>query len=173
MTYNSYASYVAKPNGSNGLVVYAVRWFLCLWVLEIGLRYFPLFATISSGLFWELGPLHMAVGAYIVLKLMWLKFLLIWRVFRLWALVDGKCPPENMTRCMSNNCSLEQFWKGWHSSYNKWLVRYMYVPMGGRSYRVISVWFIFLFVAVWHDIEPKLLVWGLMNAAFYLIEVCN
>lgn len=171
MTYDAYMSYVRQPADSTGVFYYALRWAFCLFILESGLKNFPMFAVVSSGLFWELSPLEMAVAAYVLLKLMWLKFLLLWRFFRLWALVDGKQPPENMTRCMSNNCSLEQFWKGWHSSYNKWLVRYMYVPLGGKAYRMISAWPIFVFVAVWHDIEPKLLAWGLLNASFYLVEV--
>ena len=112
----------------------------------------------------------MAAGAYIMLKMMWIKFLLIWRFFRLWALADGVDPPENMLRCMSNNYSLEQFWRGWHASFNKWIVRYMYVPMGGRVYNQWSVWVIFLFVAIWHDIELKLLVWGALNSVFFVVE---
>ena len=72
---------------------------------------------------------------------------------------------------MSNNCSLEQFWRGWHSSFNKWIVRYMYRPLGGRETRVWSIWPIFLFVAIWHDIEMKLMVWGLMNSFFFVLEV--
>ncbi|CAM9248218.1 unnamed protein product, partial [Ectocarpus fasciculatus] len=171
MTYNSYMSYVRRPAGSAGILLYGVRFLFCLIVIESGLSYFPMFSVVSCGLFWDLSPVEMAVVAYVLLKLMWLKFLLLWRFFRLWALVDGKVPPENMTRCMSNNCSLEQFWKGWHSSFNKWLVRYMYVPMGGRKFRLVSVWFIFVFVAVWHDVEPKLLAWGVLNAVFYLVEV--
>lgn len=49
--------------------------------------------------------------------------------------------------------------------------RYMYVPLGGRSTRMLNIWFIFLFVALWHDIEYKLIVWGLLNASFYVLEV--
>ena len=102
---------------------------------------------------------------------MWLKFLITWRFFRLWAMADGTLAPENMLRCMSNNCSLEQFWRGWHASFNKWIVRYMYKPMGGRESRMYSVWLIFLFVAAWHDLELKLVVWGLLNGVFYVVEV--
>ena len=49
--------------------------------------------------------------------------------------------------------------------------RYMYIPLGGRSSRILNIWLIFLFVAIWHDIEMKLIVWGLLNAVFYIIEV--
>lgn len=31
--------------------------------------------------------------------------------------------PENMPRCINNCYNLESFWKNWHASYNKWLVR--------------------------------------------------
>ncbi len=33
------------------------------------------------------------------------------------------------------------------------------------------MWLIFLFVALWHDIEWKLLLWGLLNAFFLIIEI--
>jgi D-alanyl-lipoteichoic acid acyltransferase DltB (MBOAT superfamily) len=78
---------------------------------------------ITAGLFWKLSTIQLVSCSYILLKLMWLKFLVMWRFFRLWALADGVDPPENMTRCMSNNYSIEMFWKGWHSSFNKWIVR--------------------------------------------------
>ena len=51
------------------------------------------------------------------------KLLLPWRFFRLWALMDGVDPPENMVRCMANNYSASGFWRSWHRSYNLWLIR--------------------------------------------------
>ena len=71
---------------------------------------------------------------------------------------------------MSNNYTISNFWKGWHSSYNKWLIRYLYIPLGGSSYRYINVWVIFIFVAIWHDIEFKLLMWALLNSIFLVAE---
>jgi protein-cysteine N-palmitoyltransferase HHAT len=47
----------------------------------------------------------------------------------------------------------------------------MYVPLGGRTNQMWNVWPIFLFVAIWHDIEPKLLAWGGLNSIFYILEV--
>ncbi|MCO5555107.1 hypothetical protein L7F22_008648 [Adiantum nelumboides] len=91
---------------------------------------------------------------------MWLKFLLIWRFFRFWALADGVETVENMPRCINNCYDLEGFWKSWHASYNRWLVRYLYIPLGGACYRILNIWVIFTFVAVWHDLEWKLLSWA-------------
>lgn len=48
------------------------------------------------------------------------------------------------------------FWRNWHSSFNAWLVRYLYIPLGGNRHRCLVIWPVFLFVAVWHDIEARL-----------------
>ncbi|KAG2447569.1 hypothetical protein HYH02_007492 [Chlamydomonas schloesseri] len=110
-------------------------------------------------------PLHYAITGYWVLVFMWLKFTFIWRFFRLAALADGVAPPENMTRCVCDNYDVEGFWRSWHASYNRWLVRYMYVPLGGARWRAANVWAIFTFVALWHDLEWRLLGWAWMMAA--------
>lgn len=51
------------------------------------------------------------------------KLLIPWRYFRLWAMMDGIDPPENMVRCMANNYSTFGFWRSWHRSYNLWIIR--------------------------------------------------
>ncbi|KAG2490642.1 hypothetical protein HYH03_011033 [Edaphochlamys debaryana] len=109
-------------------------------------------------------PLHFAITGYWVIVFMWLKFTVIWRFFRLAALADGLVPPENMTRCVCNNYDVEGFWRSWHASYNRWLVRYMYVPLGGTAWRVANVWVIFTFVAAWHDLEWRLMGWAWIMA---------
>ena len=171
ITFNDYMKYTHTPQQKESSLRYAVRWLFAYGLLELLTNQFPFFAVVASGMLPYLSISEIAVVFYVLLKLMWLKFLVIWRFFRLWALVDGIAPPENMTRCMSNNRSLEAFWKGWHSSYNLWLVRYIYKPLGGRNSRVWSVWLIFLFVALWHDLEWKLILWGLLNGFFYVVEV--
>ena len=58
---------------------------------------------------------------------LFLQLLIPWRFFRLWALLDGMDPPENMVRCMANNYSCSGFWRSWHRSYNLWVVRFVFV----------------------------------------------
>lgn len=56
-------------------------------------------------------------------------------------------------------------------SFNRWLVRYIYVPLGGASPgRRWNVFVVFIFVALWHDVEPKLFLWGLLNGVFFVLE---
>lgn len=117
--------------------------------------------------------------SYFNLHIIWLKLLLPWRLFRLWSLVDGIDPPENMVRCVSDNFSTLHFWRAWHRSYNRWLIRYLYVPLGGARFdtalsaarSVVTYVVVFTFVALWHDIKMHLLIWGWLVVLFLLPEV--
>ncbi len=74
--------------------------------------------------------------------------------------------------CARGDCAAPQgFWQGWHASYNRWLVRYLYVPLGGSAWRWSNVWVCFLFVALWHDLEWRMLAWGLLMPAAFLPEL--
>lgn len=106
------------------------------------------------------------------LNVIWLKLLIPWRLFRLWALTDGIDPPENMLRCMNNNYSALSFWRSWHRSFNKWITRYIYIPLGGsRKQPIINSFIVFSFVAIWHDIQLRLLLWGWLVVIFILPEL--
>ena len=100
-----------------------------------------------------------------------IKLLIIWRFSRLWSITDNIQVVENMQRCMTNTYNIQGFWKGWHCSYNKWLVRYMYIPLGGKDKAYINIWAIFTFVAIWHDNSMNLLWWGWIIALVFLPEM--
>ncbi|KAJ3252876.1 glycerol transporter [Boothiomyces macroporosus] len=108
---------------------------------------------------------------YFNLKFIWLKLMIIWRFFRMWAMYDDIETTENMTRCITNQYSAQEFWKHWHSSYNKFLIRYLYVPLGGKQYKMLNTFCIFTFVAIWHDINLQLLAWGWLISVFILPEI--
>ncbi|XAO24989.1 hypothetical protein I312_103798 [Cryptococcus bacillisporus CA1280] len=102
---------------------------------------------------------------------LWLKLLIPWRFFRLWALLDGVDPPENMIRCVANNYSALGFWRSWHRSFNLWVVRYIYVPVGGSKNVIPATLLVFTFVALWHDLSFKLLAWGWLVSLFLVPEI--
>ncbi|CAE7359341.1 gup1 [Symbiodinium sp. CCMP2456] len=175
-TFNSFMSHLHdRPQRAMSawqLLLYALRLALCLGLLEALLCCTPVWAIGRSSSYLQLhGRADLLVAyAMLLLIVMWLKFLCIWRFARLWALCDGIDVPENMRRCVCNNYSLSGFWRGWHSSFNLWLVRYLYIPLGGRRWLWANVWVVFGFVALWHDLEMKLFAWGFLNAAFMVLE---
>ena len=127
--------------------------------------------TSSRGSWANDTPAQLAMIGYFNLHIVWLKLLIPWRFFRLWALVDGIDPPENMLRCMSNNYSALAFWRAWHRSFNRWTVRYIYIPLGGARRPLINMAAVFTFVALWHDLSLKLLAWGWLVVLFVIPEI--
>lgn len=60
----------------------------------------------------------------------------------------------------------------WHKGFNHWLIRYMYIPLGGNK-NLLSVLFVILFVAFWHDHTIKILLWALILVIFMIPEIAT
>ena len=178
LSYNAWRSQVQRPQQTFSLsakLIYLFRLLFAYLLLELSVHflYFPTIANNSNNTkLWEgFDAYELAIASYLVLKWIWLKFLVIWRFFRLWAICDGIEAPENMGRCMSNNYCFEGFWRMWHRAFNQWLVRYLFVPLGGSRYKVYNIWVVFGFVAIWHDLRLHLLIWGWGMCIFIVPEV--
>ena len=189
LTFNDYISqqrYAPPSVIRTRTILYGTRFLLTLLSMELILHYIYVVAISKASPNWSLyTPAQLSMMAYFNLHVIWLKLLIPWRFFRLWALVDGIDPPENMTRCVSNNYSAFAFWRGWHRSFNRWIVRYLYVPLGGggsrrsgsssgftaKAGRIFNFLVVFTFVALWHDINLRLLMWGWLITLFVLPEV--
>jgi D-alanyl-lipoteichoic acid acyltransferase DltB (MBOAT superfamily) len=154
--------------------LYGVRWCGAFVLMEVMMHLFYVVAIKDTKSWKGFSSLQIFTLGYFNLNFIWIKLLIIWRFFRLWALIDGIETQENMITCMSNNYSGIEFWRGWHASYNKWLIRYIYIPLGGSSRRLLNSFFIFTFVAIWHDIQLKMLAWGWLIVLFIVPElVCT
>lgn len=51
------------------------------------------------------------------------------------------------------------------------LIRYLYIPIGGSKRPLVATLVVFTFVALWHDLSLKLLVWGWGISLFVLPEM--
>ncbi|XP_051229565.1 membrane-bound O-acyltransferase gup1 [Lolium perenne] len=174
VSYNAFAAQLDVPqkNYSVGQIcIYGLRWILNFLLMEAMTHFFHYNAFVVSRLWRQLTPFEIFIISYGVLNFMWLKFFLIWRYFRFWSLVAGVETPENMPRCINNCHDLESFWKSWHASFNRWLVRYLYIPLGGSRRKLLSIWVVFTFVAVWHDLEWKLISWAWLTCLFFVPEI--
>ncbi|UKZ75294.1 hypothetical protein TrVFT333_002972 [Trichoderma virens FT-333] len=182
LTFNDYISqskYRAASIEWPRTIRYGIRFLLVLLSMELVLHYDYVGAISKAAPVWsDYTAAQLSLLSFFNLHIIWLKLLLPWRMFRLWALVDGIDPPENMVRCVSNNYSTQLFWRAWHRSYNRWLIRYIYVPLGGSSFRnwrstvrsILTFLMVFTFVALWHDIKLRLLIWGWLIVIFMVPE---
>ncbi|KAL8924923.1 MAG: hypothetical protein Q9208_003806 [Pyrenodesmia sp. 3 TL-2023] len=186
LTFNDYMSqlrYRPRSISYDRTCLYGIRFLISLLTMEVMLHFLYAVAISKSQPAWQVyTPFQLSMLGYFNLHIIWLKLLLPWRFFRLWALLDGIDPPENMVRCMSDNYSALAFWRGWHRSFNRWIVRYIYIPLGGsggtrtpgeggKVRAVFNMLVVFTFVALWHDIQLKLLIWGWLVTLFVLPEV--
>lgn len=182
MTFNDYVAqlkYRAASIEKSRTIRYGVRFIGVLLAMELILHFDYVCAISKARPDWSsYTAAQLSLLSFMNLHIIWLKLLLPWRLFRLWALIDGIDPPENMVRCVSNNFSTQLFWRAWHRSYNRWLIRYIYVPLGGSSFRnwratarsIVTYLMVFTFVALWHDIQLQLLIWGWLIVLFMLPE---
>ncbi|KAK0557215.1 glycerol transporter [Tilletia horrida] len=170
ITFNDFAS---QPLGITPRLImsYALRWVFSYLTMELVLHFMWVNAIKDAKAWRGFSLSELAMVGFWNLVIVWLKLLIPWRFFRLWALLDGLDPPENMIRCVANNYSTLGFWRSWHRSYNLWIVRYIYIPVGGASQAVPATLLVFTFVALWHDLSLKLLAWGWLVTLFIVPEL--
>ena len=189
ISFNAFLSYLHSPSRlpASFLVQYAARLLLAYVLLDVLLHYLYVFALTHPVSFASLSLVSLSGLVYWTLTGIWLKFLVIWRFFRLFALLDGVECVENMLRCVNNHHSVQEFWREWHRAFNRWLIRYIYVPLGGNlpahsssphispgwrlARRVLNVFVVFSWVAYWHDRTMQLMAWGWLIALLFVPQL--
>ncbi|TPP41745.1 MBOAT, membrane-bound O-acyltransferase family protein [Leishmania donovani] len=131
----------------------------------------PTAAVVTLSVLDQMGVTEKASLFVLALAFLWAKFDVVWRFFRFFALLDGFDPPEDMPRCFANTVNIQSFWRDWHASFNLWIVRYMYIPMGGSRTKSLSIFPIFFFIAIWHDIELRLIFWATIMCTALIPEI--
>ena len=74
--------------------------------------------------------------------------------------------PENFNNpYLKRNIAL--FWRSWHMTLYKWLVDYVYIPLGGSRASKIktirNILIIFVLIGLWHGVSPNFVLWGLWH----------
>ncbi len=67
---------------------------------------------------------------------------------------------------------IAEFWRRWHISLTTWFRDYLYIPLGGSrgntSMKVRNTFIIFLVSGFWHGANWTFIVWGALNALYFL-----
>lgn len=67
---------------------------------------------------------------------------------------------------------IAEFWRRWHISLSTWFRDYLYIPLGGSRgntwMKVRNVFIIFIVSGFWHGANWTFIVWGALNALYFL-----
>ena len=67
---------------------------------------------------------------------------------------------------------IAEFWRRWHISLSTWFRDYVYIPLGGSRggtwMKIRNTFIIFIVSGFWHGANWTFIVWGALNAAFFL-----
>ena len=70
--------------------------------------------------------------------------------------------------------SISEFWRRWHMSLGSWFRDYVYIPLGGnrvsKARWVFNVLVVWMLTGMWHGAAWNFILWGLLHAAFLLLE---
>ncbi len=67
---------------------------------------------------------------------------------------------------------IAEFWRRWHISLSTWFRDYLYIPLGGSrggtSMKIRNTFIIFIVSGFWHGANWTFIIWGLLNAIYFL-----
>jgi D-alanyl-lipoteichoic acid acyltransferase DltB (MBOAT superfamily) len=67
---------------------------------------------------------------------------------------------------------IAEFWRRWHISLSTWFRDYLYIPLGGSKggqwMKIRNTFIIFLVSGFWHGANWTFVIWGFLNALFFL-----
>ena len=67
---------------------------------------------------------------------------------------------------------IAEFWRRWHISLTTWFRDYLYIPLGGSRggtwMKVRNTFIIFIVSGFWHGANWTFIVWGVLNAIYFL-----
>lgn len=67
---------------------------------------------------------------------------------------------------------IAEFWRRWHISLSTWFRDYLYIPLGGSrggtKMKVRNTFIIFIVSGFWHGANWTFVVWGALNAIYFL-----
>lgn len=67
---------------------------------------------------------------------------------------------------------IAEFWRRWHISLSTWFRDYLYIPLGGSRggtwMKVRNTFIIFIVSGFWHGANWTFIIWGALNAVYFL-----
>ncbi|XP_007890669.1 protein-cysteine N-palmitoyltransferase HHAT [Callorhinchus milii] len=156
------------------LLLRVVRIFIWWWLIESMLQLMYIHAIqhqeaiLESASNWTLGGLGFAHTLFF-----YLKYLVLYGIPSFVMHTDGLEAPR-LPRCTSSLYSFTGTWREFDVGLHRWLVRYIYIPMGGSRHGSLRMMFssamAFSFVYYWHGGHDFMWNWAALNWLGVMVE---
>ncbi|WP_074408004.1 MBOAT family O-acyltransferase [Aquimarina megaterium] len=81
---------------------------------------------------------------------------------------------DNFRNRVYFSSSRQQFWRGWHITLNEWFRDYFFFILAKydkkRKYTYLLLLITFILIALWHEFTLTLLIWGICNGLWIILE---
>ena len=81
--------------------------------------------------------------------------------------------PENFNNPYISR-SVTEFWKRWHITLGRWMMDYLYIPLGGNRRGVrrtyLNLWIVFFLSGLWHGAAWTFVAWGAYHGLFICLD---
>ncbi|XP_056424186.1 protein-cysteine N-palmitoyltransferase HHAT isoform X2 [Hyla sarda] len=125
-------------------------------------------ALLEEASYWTLGGLALAQVLFF-----YVKYLVLYGFPALIVQLDGVNPPA-LPRCVSTMYSFTGIWRCFDVGLHRFLVRYVYIPMGGSHSgfggMLLSTASTFIVVSCWHGGHEYLWYWAALNWIGIIVE---
>jgi D-alanyl-lipoteichoic acid acyltransferase DltB (MBOAT superfamily) len=73
-----------------------------------------------------------------------------------------------------NSKSIKEFWNRWHITLNRFLIKYVYIPLGGskkgKMKTYINIFIVFIVSGIWHGAAWTFVLWGTLHGIASVIN---
>ncbi|KAI8507328.1 hypothetical protein Bbelb_147080 [Branchiostoma belcheri] len=154
-------------------------WYICrvtVWafITELACHFLYFCALEHNAPLFESSPPVVVAGiGYLQGHFLHVKYVIFYGLTSALAMLDGVGTPT-LPRCVSTCYSFRTTWKYFDSGLNIFLVRYVYIPMGGSRkgllWQLIGSTACFTFVCFWHGGHDNIIMWSVFNWLGILAE---
>ncbi|XP_077438345.1 protein-cysteine N-palmitoyltransferase HHAT isoform X2 [Vanacampus margaritifer] len=182
VTYNDYVEQMQKAAeqndrnrpGARYLLLRSARILMWWCIAEYMIHVMYMHAIQSNETYLEILPPWALGGlALALVQFFFVKYLVLFGLPSMLATLDQLVPP-GLPSCVSIMYSFTGMWRHFDKGLYRWLLRYIYVPLGGSHHgvmsKMLSTALAFGFVCLWHGGHDYLQCWALMNWLGVLVE---
>ena len=158
---SNFRGYIKSTKSLLKMMIYVV-------ILEISMHTFYYPTIIFTELDSKLTHYEWTGYAILYLSFMYLQAIISYGIPRVISAFDNIQAPDDMPRCFfAASTSFHSHWRSYHASWNKWFLKYIYLPLGGGY---SALWAVCTWSFLLHTFDSYWINWSFITTVALTIE---